>query len=70
MNRFNKGEDIKTEGKEFTCIVCDEEFATFCELIRTDDGGFSINMENIFVVSNLKDFEDGFKYKLSQKEAA
>jgi len=73
--RFTKGQDIKTthqgngvheiaELLTFTCILCDEEFACFAELTRGGGAGFSIDMDNTFILSNLKDFEDGFKYEL------
>jgi len=78
--RFTKGQDIRIkkpiylkktrkyeygpEMLKFTCILCDEEFACFAELTRGGGAGFSIDMENTFIVSNLKDFEDGFKYEL------
>ena len=73
--RFTKGQDIKTTAGQdevtesgelltFTCILCDEEFACFAELTRGGGAGFSIDMDNTFILSNLKDFEDGFKYEL------
>jgi len=65
--RFKKGQDIKTEGKEYTCICCDEEFACFARLKKGGGGGFNIDMTKLFVVSNMEDFEDGFKFKLITK---
>ena len=60
--RFKKGEKIKTEGKIFECFVSDEELACFGVVVEIEDGK-SVDFDDTFVVSNIKGFDDGFKYE-------
>ena len=61
--KFTKGQKIKSSGKIQECYCCDEEVACFGVVVDIEDGQ-SVDFEDTFVVSNVKGFEDGFKYEL------
>lgn len=62
--RFNKNDVIYHDGENWECITADEEYAVFAQTYQLRDSGgvfTRINYENLFVVENLVDIDDGFE---------
>ena len=62
---FKKHDLIKSEGKFFIAICCDDEYAVFgAAAYSRKDGCLTTDFENLFVVSNVPALSNGiFKFE-------
>lgn len=50
---YRKGQFVRTgDGLMLRCVCCDEEVAVFGKAGFTDDGGISVDYEDLYIYSN------------------